>query len=626
MKTIRYTLKDGIASVVFDDPSASVNIMSQAWQDDLSTLAAQLLQDQDSLRGVVLSSAKRTFFAGADLTAVMQLRAQDASAVFERLERVKRDFRTLEALGKPVVSCLNGSALGGGWEIALLGHHRLAVDDPGVRFGLPEVTLGLLPGAGGVTKMTRHLGLMGAHPYLIEGRLFSAQQAHTLGLVHALVAPSPQAEAHMRALAVDWINAHPTAQHPWEAKDYQVPGGRPANTELAGLLSTAPALLKQRTRGLYPAPEAILACMVEGLQVDLATALRIESRYLAPLMTGANARAMINTFFFNLNRVKRGAERPGNGARFKPKRVGVLGAGLMGAGMAYVQARRGIPTVLKDVSLAKAEAGKAHCARLSAAQVSQGRMSEEQQAQLLAHIHPTEQLSDLTGCELIIETVVENRELKARVTREAEPLLAPGGLFASNTSTLPIGSLALASAAPERFVGIHFFSPVDKMKLVEVIRGPQTSEATVARAVDYARALGKLPIVVNDGPGFFTSRVFGSYVMEGVSMLGEGIPAPAIENAALQCGMPMGPLAMLDATTLTLSLHVLAQARADALAQGKNHVDSAAERLLTDMVHTHHRPGRPGGAGFYDYPAAPGAGFTLPPAVQAAILHHQPVY
>ena len=562
MNTIRYTLQDGIATVTFDEPGSPVNTMCLQWQEDLHALATQVLADRAAIRGMLLTSAKGTFFAGADLKATMRLTPADAPAVYAGIERVKQDFRTLETLGIPVVSCLNGTALGGGWEVALVGHHRIAVDDARIQFGLPEVTLGLLPGASGVTKMTRHLGLLGAQPYLVEGQLFSPQQALGLGLVHALVAPGANAQAEMQAQALAWIAAHPTAQHPWEAKDYKVPGGTPANPKVAAMLPVAPAMLKKQTRGRYPAPEAILACMVEGLQVDVPTALRIESRYLAQLITGPNARAMINTFFFNLNAIKSGQSRPGKAPRYKPSRVGLLGAGMMGAGIAYVQARKGIATVLKDVSQEKANAGKAYSAKLTQASVAKGRLSEAERDALLARIQPTAQAADLAGCDLIIEAVFENRALKAQVTQEAEPMLAPGGFFASNTSTLPISGLATASRTPTKFVGIHFFSPVDKMKLVEIIRGAQTDDETVARAFDYVQAIGKVPIVVNDARGFFTSRVFGTFVMEGAAMLGEGIPAPVIENAGIQCGMPVGPLAVLDETALSLSLHVMEQTMA----------------------------------------------------------------
>ena len=622
MNTIRYTLQDGIATVTFDEAGSPVNTMCQQWQDDLHALAVQVVQDRAVIRGMLLTSAKSTFFAGADLKATMRLTPADAGAVFAGIERVKQDFRTLETLGIPVVSCLNGTALGGGWEVALVGHHRIAVDDARIQFGLPEVTLGLLPGASGVTKMTRHLGLLGAQPYLVEGQLFSPQQALGLGLVHALVAPGANAQAEMQAQALAWIDAHPSAQHAWEAKDYKVPGGTPANPKVAAMLPVAPAMLKKQTRGRYPAPEAILACMVEGLQVDVPTALRIESRYLAQLITGPNARAMINTFFFNMNAIKSGQSRPGKAPRYKPSRVGLLGAGMMGAGIAYVQARKGIATVLKDVSQEKADAGKAYSAKLTQASVAKGRLSEAARDALLAHIQPTAQAADLAGCDLIIEAVFENRALKAQVTQEAEPMLAPGGFFASNTSTLPISGLATASRAPAKFVGIHFFSPVDKMKLVEIIRGAQTDDETVARAFDYVQAIGKVPIVVNDARGFFTSRVFGTFVMEGAAMLGEGIPAPVIENAGIQCGMPVGPLAVLDETALSLSLHVMEQTMADFAAEGKTYTPTPGEQLVADMVRQHGRPGRAGGGGFYDYPAEKGARKSLWPRLK--VLYEKP--
>jgi 3-hydroxyacyl-CoA dehydrogenase/enoyl-CoA hydratase/3-hydroxybutyryl-CoA epimerase len=372
------------------------------------------------------------------------------------------------------------------------------------------------------------------------------------------------------------------------------------------MLVVAPAVIKKQTRGLYPAPEAIIACMVEGLQVDLETALRIESRYLAKLMTGINAKAMINTFFFNLNAIKSGQSRPAGIPRYKPAKVGLLGAGMMGAGIAYSQAAKGIATVLKDVSQEKADLGKSYSAKITQGRVDKGRMKAEDQQKILSLIQPTANVADLKGCDLIIEAVFENRELKARVTQEAEPMLAPGGFFASNTSTLPISGLATASAAPQKFIGIHFFSPVDKMKLVEIIKGKATDDETVARAYDYVQALGKFPIVVNDSRGFFTSRVFGTFVMEGAAMLGEGIPAAAIENAGIQAGMPVGPLAVIDETSLTLSLHVMDQTKADFEAEGKTYVPGPGELLIADMVRKHNRPGRAGGGGFYEYPTEKG--------------------
>ncbi|TWO66946.1 3-hydroxyacyl-CoA dehydrogenase [Caenimonas sedimenti] len=612
MKTIRYELTSGIATITFDEPNSPVNTMCMDWQHDLTEVTAQVVKDKDQIQGIVLASAKTTFFAGADLKGTMRLQPADAAAVFREIELVKKNFRTLETLGKPVVSCLNGTALGGGWEVALIGHYRIAVDDPKIQFGMPEVTLGLLPGASGVTKTVRLLGLMGAQPYLIEGKLFPPREALELGLVHELV---PNAEA-LRPAALAWIAAHPQAAHPFDDKNYKMPGGTPSNPKVAGMLAVAPAVLKQKTRGLYPAPESILAAMVEGAQVDFDTALRIESRYLARLIVSPVAKNMINTFFFNMNAIKSGQSRPKDVPRFKPQKVGLLGAGMMGAGIAYSQASRGIATVLKDVSQDKADNGKAYSVKLTQPRVEKGRMSPHDQAALLARITPTESANDLQGCDLIIEAVFENRELKAKVTQEAEGKLAPGGFFASNTSTLPISGLAKASRNPAKFVGIHFFSPVDKMKLVEIIRGKQTDDETVARAFDYVQAIGKIPIVVNDSRGFFTSRVFGTFVMEGAAMVGEGIPAAVVEQAGIQAGMPVGPLAVMDETALSLSVHVLDQTRADLRAEGGTYIASPGELLVERMVKEFDRNGRAAGGGFYDYPAEKGAKKTLWPKLK----------
>jgi 3-hydroxyacyl-CoA dehydrogenase/enoyl-CoA hydratase/3-hydroxybutyryl-CoA epimerase len=602
LKTLRYDLADGIATLAFDEENSPVNTMCLQWQDDLQTVTDQVVKDKDAIRGIVLASAKKTFFAGADLKGVMRMTQADAPKVFAEIERIKKNFRTLETLGKPVVSCLNGSALGGGWELALVGHHRIAVNDPKIQFGLPEVTIGLLPGGGGVTKMTRLLGLMGAQPYVLESKLFNPAEAQQMGVVHELVASAdeliPCAKAWIESVQGD----AEAATHPWDRKDYKMPGGTPSNPKIAGGLVVAPAMLKTKTRGLYPAPHATLAAMVEGAQVDFDTAMRIESRYLASLMTSPVAKNMINTFFFNLNAIKSGQSRPRDVPKYKPQKVGVLGAGMMGAGIAYAQASRGIATVLKDVSLEKAEQGKAYSQKITQSRVDKGRLNPHDQTALLGRITPTATAADLKGCDLIIEAVFENRDLKAQVTKEAEAMLAEGGFFASNTSTLPISGLAQASAKPEKFVGIHFFSPVDKMKLVEIIRGQQTDDETVARAFDYVLALGKLPIVVNDSRGFYTSRTFGTYVMEGAAMLGEGIPAAVIENAAVQAGLPVGPLAVLDETALSLSVHVLDQTRADFRAEGKTYDATPGELLVERMVKELKRNGRAAGGGFYDYP------------------------
>jgi 3-hydroxyacyl-CoA dehydrogenase / enoyl-CoA hydratase / 3-hydroxybutyryl-CoA epimerase len=586
-KTIRYDLANGIATITFDEQGSPVNTMCLQWQDDLDAIAAQVVKDHAQLKGIVLASAKSTFFAGADLKSVMRSTEADGQRVFTEIERIKRCFRTIETQGVPVVSCLNGAALGGGWEVALVGHHRIAVNNPKIQFGLPEITLGLIPGGGGITKMTRVLGLMAAQPYILESKLFGPEEALKIGVVHELVATPDQLMP--KALAfIEAAQGKPEAcQHGWDRKDYKMPGGTPSNPKIAGMLSVAPAVLKLKTRGLYPAPEAALAAMVEGAMVDFDTAMRVESRYLAGLMTGNVARSMINTFFFNMNAIKGGQSRPKDVPRYQPKKVGVLGAGMMGSGIAYSQATKGIATVLKDVSIEAAEKGKGYTTKLTQKRVDKGQMSAEKQQGILNLITPTASAADLKNCDMIIEAVFEQRELKAMVTREAEPMLAEGGFFASNTSTLPISGLAQASAKPAKFVGIHFFSPVDKMKLVEIIRGQDTDDETIARAYDYVQALGKLPIVVNDSRGFYTSRTFGTFVMEG---------------AAMQAGMPVGPLAVLDETALSLSVHVLEQTRIDFQKEGKQYVATPGETLVERLVKQHNRPGRAAGGGFYDYP------------------------
>lgn len=600
MSPIRYE-KDAhnVVTLIFDSPGVAVNTMSGAWQAALAEIVERLKTEKDTIAGVLLTSAKKTFFAGAELNELMQLTERDAQKFFAEIEAMKKHMRALETLGKPVVSCINGSALGGGWEVALLGHHRICLDEPGIQLGLPEVTLGLIPGAGGITKMVRCLGLEQAFPYLVEGRLFGPREAAKLGLVHALA----QSPVEMMQLARDWITAYPASRQSWDEERYRLPGGGPSTPKVAQLLVGAPAMLFEKTRGLYPATEAILSAMVEGAQVDVDTALRIESRYLAKVATGQVARNMINTFFFNLNAVRSGASRPKDVPRWKVTKVGILGAGMMGSGIAWANASRGIDCVLKDVSLERAQAGKQYSEKLLARRLKDGRISDPEVAMTLARIAPTGDYAALAECDLIIEAVFEQRELKAQVTKEAEARLPAGGVFASNTSTLPITGLAQASSDPERFIGLHFFSPVDRMRLVEIIKGAKTSAETLAKAYDYVLAIGKTPIVVNDARGFFTSRVFGTFVREGAAMLAEGVPAAVIENAGTMAGMPVGPLAVIDETSMSLALHVTEQTKADLAAEGKRYDAEPGEEVFERMVREFKRPGRAGGGGFYDYPA-----------------------
>jgi 3-hydroxyacyl-CoA dehydrogenase/enoyl-CoA hydratase/3-hydroxybutyryl-CoA epimerase len=598
--TVNYSLdEDGIAHVIFDEPGSPVNTMKPEWQADMLALADQLHTDNDRLKGVIFSSAKTTFFAGADLKGVSKLKEQDAALAFHSLEKLKHAFRRIETLGKPVVAILNGAALGGGWELALVAHARFALHHPNILFGLPEVTLGLIPGATGITKMTRLLGLMAAQPYLMEGKLFNPQQALALGLVQGLGTTIDE----LRTMALDFIRSHPQASQAWDVKGFKMPGGSVNSPALAAGLAVAPAMLFHKAHGLYPAAQAILETMVEGAQVDYDTATRIETRKLARVMVGQTTKNMVNAFFFNLNAIKSGKSRPTGFAPWKPARVGILGAGMMGAGIAYANAIKGIPCVLKDVNLQKAEQGRSYTQQLTDKRVHAQRMQASEQLKTMALIQATDRVDDLKECDLIIEAVFESRALKAQVTQEAEPMLAANGVFASNTSTLPISGLAQASAKPEKFVGLHFFSPVDKMKLVEIIKGHRTDDETLARAYDYVLAIGKTPIVVNDSRGFFTSRVFGTYVMEGAAMLAEGMPAPLIEHAAVMAGMPVGPLEVLDATALSLSVHVLDQTRSDFAQEGKTYEPTSGELLVERMVKEFQRQGRAAGGGYYDYPS-----------------------
>ncbi len=583
---------DGVVTLTFDEPGAAVNTMSAAWQAAFAGAVARLQKEKDSYRGVILCSAKKTFFAGAELKDVLKYGPEDGPKVFGWVEGVKKHMRALERLGKPVVAVIEGAALGGGWEVALCAHCRVVLDDPKVQLGVPEVTLGLLPGAGGVTKMVRMLGLQAAFPYLVEGKTFNPQEAAKLGLIQGLGANREV----LFAMAREWIAKNPSPKQPWDEEGYRVPGGSPASPQISQMLSIAPAMLTEKTRGLLPAPEAIMAAMVEGLYVDFDTALRVESRYLAKLAVGQVAKNLI-ALFFHRTAIKSGASRPKDVPKWKATKVGILGAGMMGGGIAWANASRGVPCVLKDVSLQKAQAGKGYSQKLLA------KRARADGAEILGRIQPTGEAKDLAGCDLIIEAVFERRELKAQVTREAEPFLAPGGIFASNTSTLPISGLAAAAAKPETFIGLHFFSPVDRMPLVEIIKGAKTSPETLARSYDYVLQIGKTPIVVNDARGFYTSRTFGTFVQEGCAMLAEGIPAALIENAARQAGMPVGPLAVIDETSMSLSVQVMEQAIADLKAEGKPlPPPHPGQEVIVRMVKEFKRPGRAGGGGFYEYP------------------------
>lgn len=599
MSSIHYHKDEGgIVTLTIDMPGQSANTMNTAFREAYREAVDRLEAERGSVRGVILTSGKKTFFAGGDLNSLLAVRPGDEQAMFERAQTMKAAMRRLERLGLPVVAAINGTALGGGFELCLACHARFVLNDDRIALGLPEAGLGLLPGAGGLTRMVRMLGLEAAVPLLVDGTTFHPARALELKLIDGLAADPDDLLRQAHA----WIATHPEPQQPWDRKDWRLPGASEQAPASLTFLRTAPVLLMKKTRGCYPAPQAILCAAVEGSVVDFDTASRIESRHIVALAVGPVPKNLISTFFFQMNEIKAGKGRPEGIAPATFRRVGVLGAGMMGAGIAYANALRGIATVLKDVTPEQAAKGKAYSEKLLSRRIAKGTMTEARRDQVLQAIVPSADAADLAGCELIIEAVFENRELKARVTAEAEPQLAAGGIFASNTSTLPISGLAKASARPENFIGLHFFSPVDRMPLVEVIKGRKTSPETLAHALDYVRQIGKTPIVVNDSRGFFTSRVFGTFTKEGAAMLGEGVPAAVIENAALSVGMPVGPLAVMDETSMALSLSVKKQTESDLAAEGKPFPHHPGWAVIERMANGLQRPGRAGGGGYYEYP------------------------
>ncbi len=600
MSAIHYDLgSDQILTLTIDMPGQSANTMNADFRQGLTETVAKVKEDLDNIRGIIVTSAKKTFFAGGDLKELHKVTRDDAQAFEDMVNGLKAEMRSLETCGKPVVAAINGSALGGGLEIALACHHRIVLDNDSIQLGLPEVTLGLLPGGGGTQRLPRMIGLEAAFPFLMEGKKVKPKAALKAGIVDELASSAEDMMTKARA----FIEANPKCQQPWDQKGFKLPGGAPHHPAMAQKLAIAPAMLKQKTKGCYPAPERILSAAVEGAQVDFDNGSLIETRYFAELVIGQVAKNMTGTFWFQLNAINAGGSRPEGVEKDTFKKVGVLGAGMMGAGIAYSTATRGVEVVLKDVSVENAEKGKSYSEKLLAKKVSRGRMTEEQKAEVLGRIKATDSADDLEGCDLVIEAVFEDSSLKAKVTQEAEPKLVNNGIFASNTSTIPITQLAEASAKPDNFIGLHFFSPVDKMQLVEIIVGEKTSDETLARAFDYVQQIGKIPIVVNDSRGFFTSRVFGTFVNEGISMLGEGIHPSSIENAGVLSGMPVGPLAISDEVSMTLMQHIRAQSKKDTEAAGGTWQPHPAEAVIDQMVDTHNRKGKAAGAGFYEYPA-----------------------
>ncbi|MGP3986063.1 3-hydroxyacyl-CoA dehydrogenase NAD-binding domain-containing protein [Streptomyces sp. 3N207] len=598
--TIRWDKdSDGIVTLTFDDPDQSANTMNAAFQTSLTAIADRLEAEREGVRGVIMTSAKKTFFAGGDLRLLIQARPENAQEVFDNGMRIKRDLRRIETLGIPVVAAINGAALGGGLEIALACHHRVALDAQGSKIGCPEATLGLLPAGGGVTRTVRLLGITDALlNVLLQGQQYHPGKAKEIGLVHEVV----QTPEEMLAAARAFIEANPTAQQPWDAKGYKIPGGTPAHPKFAENLPAFPANLKKQTGGApYPAQRNILAAAVEGAQVDFETAQVIEARYFVELACGQISTNMIQAFFFDLQAVNAGRSRPEGIAERKVAKVAVLGAGMMGAGVAYSCAKAGIEVVVKDVSQEAAEKGKAYSAGLLEKALSRGRTTEAERDSLLARITPTADPQAVAGCDAVIEAVFEDPALKHKVFQEIQHIVSPEALLCSNTSTLPITSLAEGVERRGDFIGLHFFSPVDKMPLVEIIRGKETGDEALARAFDLVRQIRKTPIVVNDSRGFFTSRVIGHFINEGVALLAEGVDPATVEQAAAQAGYPAKVLSLMDELTLTLPRKIRDETRQALRAEGKELPAHPADAVLDRMVDEFGRTGRSGGAGFYDY-------------------------
>ncbi|TIN73302.1 MAG: 3-hydroxyacyl-CoA dehydrogenase [Mesorhizobium sp.] len=598
---------DGIALVTWDMPGRSMNVFTEEAMRELNAIVDKVAGDA-AIKGAVITSGKDTFSGGADITLLQKMlttfaaeKGKDAEratkALFDNAGMMTGLFRKLETCGKPWVSAINGTCMGGAFELSLACHGRVAADSDKVKMALPEVKIGIFPGAGGTQRVPRLTDQQQALQMLTSGQTLSPQKAKSMGLIHEIAEPARLVET---AKAMIRNGLKPVA--PWDEKGFKLPGGQIYSPAGFNLWPPAIAILRRETYGNYPAAAAILKCVYEGLLVPFDTGLRIEQRYFTEIMQTREAAAMIRSLFVSLQELNKGARRPAGVPETKFKKVGILGAGFMGAGIAYVTAKAGIPVVLLDRDLESATKGKAHSDSLISDQVKKGRAKPEDKDKLLSLITPTADYADLAGCDLVVEAVFEDSSVKKSATEQAEAVLKPSAIFASNTSTIPITGLAKNSARPKNFIGIHFFSPVDKMMLVEIILGKKTGDKALATAIDFVRAIKKTPIVVNDTRGFYVNRCVLRYMSEAYKMLIEGVPAPMIENAAKAAGMPVGPLALTDETAIDLAQKIMKQTIRDL---GDKAVDPKQMALIDTMVDDHGRFGRKNGKGFYDYPAKP---------------------
>jgi len=597
---------DGIALVTWDMADRSMNVITTSVIEELGGLVDKITADP-ATKGVVVTSGKDAFCGGADLTMLegmgtvfanlVRTKGEEAAAafVFDESRKLSQIYRRIETCGKPWVCALNGTAMGGGFEFALACHYRIATDNPKTRLGLPEIKVGLFPGAGGTQRVARMIPPADALQFLLKGEQLKVDRAKAMKLIDAVV---PQVD--LIKVAKDWIKAGGKAKAPWDTEGFRLPGG-PVYSK-AGMMTfpAANAIYRRETYDNYPAARAILQVVYEGLQVPFDTALRIESRWFAKILRSPEAAAMIRSLFVSMQELNKGARRPANEPLTSLKKIGIVGAGFMGAGIAQVSAAAGLQVVLIDRDQETADKGKAGLHKALSDRVMKGRMKGAERDEWLARISPSADYGALKDCDLIIEAVFEDRKVKSEVIAKIQAVIGDKAIFASNTSTLPISSLASEFKDPARFIGIHFFSPVDRMMLVEIILGKETGNKALAAALDYVRVIRKTPIVVNDSRGFYTSRVVGTYIREGHLMLTEGVPAAMIENVGRMAGMPVGPLALNDEVAVDLAWKILKATEADL---GAKAVDARQKTLLREMVEKRGRFGRKNGKGFYDYPA-----------------------
>jgi len=597
MKTIEYTVDaDGVALITIDVKERSMNVMTPEFLSDLAEVVEKLATD-DSAKGAVITSGKDSFMAGADLIDLVETfdERTDAAEVYAFCRGLQQALRGLETCGKPVAAAINGTALGGGLEVCLACHYRVAADNPKSVLGLPEVQVGLLPGGGGTQRLPRLIGMESALQLITQGKHVKPAEALELGFVNEVVEPGSEVAA-----AKAWVLDSGDAVAPWDKKGFKVPGGAGLmHPKAIQTLMFGTSLLQKMTNHNYPAPIAIMSAVYEGTVLPIDTALDVETKYFVSLLMDPVSRNMMRTLFVNKGAADKLVRRPAGPEKRKVTKLGILGAGMMGAGVAFVSARAGMQVVLLDTSEDAAQKGKDYSRNLLQKRIDKGRMTAAKAEALLQRIHTTTNYDDLEGCELVIEAVFEDRDIKADVTAKTEAVIADDAIFASNTSTLPITGLAKASKRPEQFIGIHFFSPVDKMPLVEVIVGEETQDVAIAQALDYIQQIRKTPIVVNDSRGFYTSRVFSVFSREGIIMLAEGINPALIENVARHAGMPVGPLAVTDEVSLELSHHVMTQTRKDL---GDQYVESPADAVIAKFVEELGRKGKKANKGFYEYP------------------------